>query len=75
MPIVLGPVVRKEGGYGFDTWVATEGLSRGFCYRRLEDAYYARKVRIGENVQNGAESVACHTMDEFLAETARRASV
>ncbi|HVJ52854.1 MAG TPA: hypothetical protein VM689_10350 [Aliidongia sp.] len=72
MPVVLGPVIKKEGGYGFDIWVADKGLSYGFPYRRLEDAYYARKARIGESVQQGAESIACHTMEEFLAETARR---
>jgi hypothetical protein len=75
MPVILGPVVKKEGGYGFDTWMAEQGLSRGFCYRRLEDAYYALNARIGEGMQNGAESVACRTVDEFMAETARRAGV
>ncbi len=75
MPIVLGPVVRREGGYGFDSWVANEGLSRGFSYRRLEDAYYALRARIGEVVQKGIEPVACGTVEEFMAETARRATM
>jgi hypothetical protein len=75
MPVILGPVVRKEGGYGFDTWAADEGVSPGFSYRRLEDAYYARNARIGEGMRSGTESISCCTVDEFVAETGRRADV
>jgi hypothetical protein len=75
MPIVLGPVIKREGGYGFDIWGANEGLSRGFSYRRLEDAYYALRARIGEDVRKGIASVACGTVEEFMAETARRAAM
>ena len=43
MHSVVGPVVvTRDGGFGFDLWTPEEGLSRGFSYRRIEDAYYAR---------------------------------
>jgi hypothetical protein len=46
MHTVVGPVVvTREGGSGFDLWTPEEGLSRGFSYRRIEDAYYAAKWR------------------------------
>jgi hypothetical protein len=43
--IVIGPVLNCHGGYGFDVWAAANGLTRGFPYRRIEDAYYARITR------------------------------
>ena len=40
MQTIVGPVVvTKEGGFGFDLWTSEEGLSRGFSYRCIEDAY------------------------------------
>jgi hypothetical protein len=46
MAIILGLVLRREGGYAFDAWTPGNGLSRGYVYRRIEDAYYARKAEI-----------------------------
>ena len=45
MGIVIGPVLRCANGYRFDTWTAGKGVSRGYSYRRIEDAYYARNAR------------------------------
>jgi hypothetical protein len=42
--IVIGPVLKRHGGYGFDVWAAANGLTRGFPYRQIEDAYYARNA-------------------------------
>ena len=44
MAVVIGPVLTRAGGYAFDAWTPESGLSRGYVYRRIEDAYYARKV-------------------------------
>ena len=46
MGIVIGPVLRCANGYRFDTWTAGKGVSRGYSYRRIEDAYYARNAEI-----------------------------
>ena len=66
MHVVVGPVVTRDGGFAFDSWTPNEGLSRGYSYRRIEDANYARKAQI----RSGAGSVAgplvaCSTLDEF----------
>jgi hypothetical protein len=45
MDIVIGPVLKRPGGYGFDVWTAAKGLTRGYPYRRIEDAYYAWEGR------------------------------
>ena len=46
MHVVVGPIVTRDGGFAFDSWTPENGLSRGYSYRRIEDANYARKVEI-----------------------------
>ena len=67
MQICIGPVLTREGGYAFDWWTQEEGLHRGYTYRRVEDAHYARKfdIRCREN-DRFDDTVACNTVDEFV---------
>jgi hypothetical protein len=37
MDTVIGPVLRRADGYGFDIWNAGKGVTRGYPYRRIED--------------------------------------
>ena len=67
MRAVVGPVVIQGGGYGFEMWTREQGLRRSFCYRRVEDACYARKVEIA--LQSGSTArltLACATLDQFV---------
>jgi hypothetical protein len=70
MHIVIGPVLTRERGYAFDSWTPEDGLSRGYIYRRIEDAYYARnfQIRVGGKSAAG-DIVACATVDDFLRST------
>ncbi len=68
MQIVVGPVVTRDGGYAFDLWTRERGLARGFCYRRVEDARYARNVEI----RSRGPMVACATLDQFAAALGER---
>ena len=66
MQIVLGPVLTRNGGYAFDCWTPEQGLSPGYTYGRVEDAYYARKVEIRSPKQGCSHKIiACSTVDEF----------
>ena len=66
MQIFIGPVLTRDRGYAFDSWTSEEGLRRGYTYRRVEDAHYARKLDIRCRVKNGSDRmVACNTVDEF----------
>ena len=66
MQIVVGPVLTRQGGYAFDCWTPEQGLSPGYTYGRVEDAYYARKVEIRSPKQGCSHKiVACRTVDEF----------
>jgi hypothetical protein len=67
MPVVVGPVLTRKGGYAFDAWTPEGGLSRGYAYPRIEDAHYARKAEISSPGKGHAgHIVACSTVDEFV---------
>jgi hypothetical protein len=69
MNAIVGPVIAtREGGFDFDLWTPKDGLSRGFSYRRVEDAYYARKGEIrSRNMRLVGPMMACSTLDEFAS--------
>jgi hypothetical protein len=70
MGIIIGPVLMRADGYAFDTWTATKGVTRGYRYRRIEDACYARNAEIRAFAQGcGAAAIVCHTLDEFIVES------
>ena len=70
MGMVIGPVLRCANGYRFDTWTAGKGVSRGYSYRRIEDAYYARNAEIKASAQGPAlAAIVCQTLDEFIAKS------
>ena len=73
MHAVVGPILMKEGSFAFDLWTPEEGLSRGYAYRRIEDAHYARnaEIRSRGRVRSGA-AVVCSTLDEFTLAIAER---
>ena len=73
MLAVVGPILLKEGCYAFDLWTPEEGLCRGYAYRRIEDANYARnaEIRSRGRSRSGA-AVACSTLDAFANAVAER---
>jgi len=56
MGIVIGPVLKRPDGYGFVVWTVAKGVARGYPYRRIEDAYYARNAEIKVSAQGRAPS-------------------
>ena len=73
MHAILGPILLKEGCYAFDLWTAEEGLSRGYAYRRIEDAHYARNAEIRSRGRGrSAAAVVCSTLEEFTLAVAER---
>jgi hypothetical protein len=44
-------------------------MTRGYPYRRVEDAHYARNVEIKASAQGRALAVVCQTLDEFIAKS------
>jgi hypothetical protein len=64
--VVVGPVLTREGGFAFDTWSREDRVSGGYVYRRIEDAYYARKALVRSRGEGHAgHIVVCDTVDEF----------
>ena len=73
MHTVVGPILTKEGGYAFDMWTPEEGLSRGYAYRRIEDAHYARNAEIRSRKRGRPlAALTCDTLDEFTSAVAER---
>ena len=73
MHALVGPIILKEGGYAFDLWTSEEGLSRGYAYRRIEDAHYARNAEIKSRRRGrSVPAVDCSTLDEFTLAIADR---
>ena len=70
MTIVIGPVLTRSDGYGFDTWTAGKGMTRGYPYHRIEDAHYARNAEIKASARGRAPSATvCQTLEEFIAKS------
>jgi hypothetical protein len=66
MDIVIGPVLKRSDGYRFDIWTMAKGIIRGYPYRRIDDAYYARNAEIRASAQGRAPAaIVCQTLDEF----------
>jgi hypothetical protein len=70
MGIVIGPVLRRADGYQFDIWAAGKGVTRGYPYRRIEDAHYARRAEI-KALAHGCPvaTIVCQTVDELIAKS------
>ena len=70
MGMVIGPVLRRGDGYGFDIWTAGTGVARGYPYRRIEHAHYARNAEI-KRLRGGRApaAIVCETLDEFIAKS------
>jgi hypothetical protein len=56
MGTVIGPVLRRADGYGFDISNAGKEVTRGFPYRRIEDANDARKAELPIGLDRSEES-------------------
>jgi hypothetical protein len=70
MGMVIGPVLRRAGGYGFDIWTTGKGVTRGYPYGRIEDAHYARNAEIRRLRRGRAPAaIICETLDEFIAKS------
>jgi hypothetical protein len=62
--IFVGPIVRRQGGFAFDTFSPIEGLRTSFAYRCVEQADYDRKTTLRSAAQ-GALLIACETIADF----------
>ena len=70
MGMVIGPVLRRADGYGYDIWTVGKGGTLGYPYRRIEDAHYARNAEIKASVRGRAPSaIVCQTLEEFIAKS------
>ena len=70
--MIIGPILNRSGGYRFDIWTAAKGVSLGYTYRRIEDAYYDRKLTLAAPRRSPTlTTIACETIDAFKNEVQR----
>jgi hypothetical protein len=62
MDIVIGPVLTRSSGYGFDVWTAAKGLTRGYAYRRKAEIRASAQGRV-------PAAIVCQTLDEFIVKS------
>jgi hypothetical protein len=76
MQTIVGPILARIDGYAFDTWTGETGLCRGFGYRRIDDAYYARTAALADDArQDQPGAIACDTVDAFVTEVRDAAGI
>lgn len=66
MDLLVGPILERKGGYGYDIFTLTEGLRSSFRYRRVEQARYDQRALIAESERDSRCHVRmCETLSEF----------
>jgi hypothetical protein len=72
MELFIGPLIERNGGYCYDTFIISDGLRTSFRYRRIEQARHDRRVLIAECASNPRCLVReCETLAEFGEMVAR----
>jgi hypothetical protein len=75
MDLLVGPILERKGGYGYDIFTLSEGLRSSFRYRRVEQARYDQRALIAESERDSRWHIRlCETLSEFneAIETVRR---
>ncbi len=66
MELLIGPLIERNGGYGYDTFAPNEGLRSSFRYLRLDAARYDQRALIAEAKRDSRLTVRmCETQTEF----------
>lgn len=67
--MIVGPILNRSDGYCFDIWTAAKGVSLGYTYRRIEDAYYDRKLTLAASRRAPTlTAIDCQTANAFQHE-------
>jgi hypothetical protein len=74
MELLIGPLIERNGAYGYDTFTPSEGLRSSFRYPRLDAARYDQRALVAEAKRVSRFAVRlCETQAEFqqLVEAAK----
>lgn len=64
--LYIGPLIARNGGYGYDTFSQAEGLRGSFRYRRIDEARHDRRAMIAESrLLPHLRVHVCETLPEF----------
>jgi hypothetical protein len=66
MDLLVGPILERKGGYGYDIFTLNEGMRSSFRYRRVEEARYDQRALIAESERDPRLHIRmCETLSEF----------
>lgn len=66
MDMLIGPLLERNGAYGYDIFTVKEGLRSSFRYPRLDAARYDQRALIAETRRDPRYNVLiCETQTEF----------
>lgn len=66
MELLVGPLLQRYGGYGYDTFTAADGLRHSFRYLQIEAARYDQRALVAEARRDPRCQVRiCETQSEF----------
>ena len=64
--LYIGPVIARDGRFGYDTFSQHDGVRSSFRYQRVEEARYDRRSMVAESRRAAHLRVhVCETLAEF----------
>ncbi|HUC71882.1 MAG TPA: hypothetical protein VMS01_11890 [Stellaceae bacterium] len=64
--LYIGPLIARDGSFGYDTFSRLDGLRSSFRYRRIEQARHDQRAMIAESERAPQTRVhICETLVEF----------
>jgi hypothetical protein len=64
--LYIGPLIERDGRFGYDTFSRSDGLRSSFRYPRIEQARYDQRAMIAELRRDRRMRIhVCETMSEF----------
>lgn len=69
--LYIGPLVERNGKFGYDTFSLTEGMRHSFRYPRIEQARHDQRAMIAESESDPRICIqVCETLTQFEQEVA-----
>jgi hypothetical protein len=66
LDLYIGPLIARNGSFGYDTFSRVDGLRSSFRYRRIEEARHDQRAMIAESERAPNTRVhICETLVEF----------
>lgn len=66
-PLIIGPILKRDRGYAFETWSASSGHGISAHYLTYEQTRYDRSHLIRTTRRDGTPSIECEDVASYEA--------